>query len=171
MGGAMPNTFCKYGDRVAYKKTNDKRSKWRYGRISRTSLVNGNGIAHDIEVKWDGTNRYEQLPPGYEFEPQVIIFVPEAEWPAEVREWCEKHQVLPIRNNGASWEYYRFVSRTEPYEPVSVREESVQLSELRYDRGLNEGWTNDDFELESIGISFSAGDREVEAPRGFEAHF
>ena len=159
------------GDRVAYKRTPNKRSKWRYGRITETGIRNATGKPLNVRVRWD-SGRTEVISSIGSTEPHVLIFVPDEELPKTVREWQDANGVKAIRYIPASWELYLFVREAQPYDEVLVREESTSLATLRFspdETSEEDGgcWSNDKFESDGGNLSAGIGDDSVELPENY----
>ncbi len=187
----MPNKQCwpKVGERVAYKKTNDRRSKWRHGQILEVEVKNKGGHPIDMRVRWDDGSvqasgvKEEAISSVASYEPRVLIFVAKETLPPSVAEWCEENGTLAVRYVPTNVEMYVFVEGSEPYHEVTVCERSVSRANLRYlpsvdlpddvaakDSDGTEGghWSNDKFEQDDCDISMGAGDDAIDMPEDYE---
>jgi len=178
------NNLCwpKVGERVAYKATNDKRSKWRHGKIVEIGIKSKHGHPLNIRVQWD-SGRVKVISSVASYNPRVLIFVAKENLPPEVREWCEEQGTLAVRYVPTTMEMYTFVEGSEPYHEVVIRERSSSLATLRYlpavdlpddvaakDSDGTEGgfWSNDRFEQVDCEVGMGAGDDAIDMPENYE---
>lgn len=141
----------KVGDRVAYKRSNNAKSKWQRG-IVEESRPKGSGFTLTIRLDSPKNSkkkgRRELLHPNAAW--RLLVFPPKHELPVEVREWCEaSNGLVRVIRNVMGAPNYNFVMAKAPYHPVMVVQHVTIAANLEFWPaccGNNEQWDNDEFE-------------------------
>jgi len=174
----MSNTIAKVGDGVALKRTNDKRSKWRYGKVS---AVREKGHGEEIQVEWQkakkkGRKRQEWIAVSV-FNPRVLLIPPAEELSETVRQWCAEEGLYAVRKIWKRESGYLFVGEKEPHNEVCFVEETTEAAALEYwpDRKDSEDpeaiWDNDSFGQTDSSVMLMDGDRPLESPEDCHPQF
>ena len=167
----MTNTTAKVGDRVALKRTNDKRSKWKYGFV--TNVRKEGQYEEQVQVEWGGAGkarRKEWLTLSV-FKPRVLLLPPVAELSDDVRKWCQAEGLCAVRKICHRELGYLFVGAKKPHNEICFIEEVTSSPGSEYYPSRNrEGypeavWANEPFEQTEGDTTLMDGVRTVTTPK------